>query len=442
MKRDKKNKYLIISLVIIVIILIAFVCFFVYNKRITGNLISNSASQTLPEIEICKPQKNGNNWIETFPINCFFKSNCDSIIFRCKQLAKEGDKIEYVRKTSDNDYEVDCKGEPLRIIAFISDGYAGEMRYNKNTCNKESNNTIASLVLFSGLGGTAWVDAARNQISSTDPNNINDNSIEDNDYRAFENYGVRLISIKWKTSAKLSTLITGWWTKKSSNPIIVSELAKRPTSIVKYIGQNIAPKNAKFGVAGTSGGSLQTASVLLYNIEREVDYLGMHSGGGIFYDLNTQCGAVPSMYRINEDTGEICDKGDSCPENYGKPLLISSIRLIPDYIHSSKTCLNSQTNQLQDLSSFIYANYTGTIPKKAGFIVNSKPTSNPPEMDNIIGAVYAAGMMKQLLYEKTGILGDWQNGEGIHGDCMKSGHPSFALFKEQVLNAFEINKTI
>lgn len=405
----------------------------------------------LPEVQVCKPQANGKHWIVRYKyangFPCAFL--CDYCVYACKEVAKEGDAIEYTR-TSDPDSDIDCKGQPIRRIAFVVGGFGGELRYNKNTGDaKEPRGT---LVAFTGSGGNAFVDGGsrdgvfdvetgkRCLYVGRDPDK--DNSPDDNDYRALELKGIRVVAVKWQPGVLLRKKIpwtTGWMTRYSGAPSSFPIMTKRPAAIIKYVGENLTPKQAKFGVAGTCGGSLQATSILWHDVGREVDYAGFHSGGGLLFSIDHMTGAIPTQFSVNKNTGQICDKGALCGKEYDYPPIDNLAAAYVDYVHQSSAAWDAKESLQNKKSSFLFTEFSGTIPKNVGFNVNSEPGSDIPGSDMNLGTVWTAGMMRELLYRRTGIKGAWINLPGKHGQAMESGHDAFKSFKEQVLNAFDID---
>jgi hypothetical protein len=396
------------------------------------------APSFLPPLTPCLPRSDGRHWIflhrkaDGSACNPLTES-CDHALYGCRQAASAP--VEYTAAAGDAEAEVDCTGAPLRRLSFTVAGMGGELRWNRSTCDGDKPGEVprATLLVFSGGGGTGWRDATGLDGSSyetlgRDPDG--DGAAGDNDYRALERRGVRVVAVKWQAGVLVSAWWSGWWTRPTAQPLSAWSLSSRPAAVVRFVGAHLVAPGTRFGVAGTSGGSLQSASVLWHATGVPVHYLGLHAGGGIVADLQVQCGASVSPLRVHKDTGKLCKLGDACGSGHDDPVMVGSVRAVVDYWHASTTCLQKTSSGAYTHSSLGARSWEGQIPPAVGFLVNSSP---PLESDMALGAVWAAGAIRELVRKRGGKAPAWKNAPGVHGQVMQSGHPSFAAFKAQVL---------
>lgn len=405
----------------------------------------------LPDVVSCDIQASTKTWDIAYRDasgkECKTGVQCDNATYRCTQEVVSKKHVEYAdiaEETSDTD----CAGAPLLKQAFVVDGIGGELRYNEHVCNAKKAIT-GTLVVFAGSGGDSYRDGfgpdgvesngvVRYSYHGRDPNH--NNAPGDNDYRALEMAGIRVVAVKWQSGvlARGTSFPTGWMTRTTGGPTSYPDLTKRPAAIIKHIAETIAPPGAPLGIAGTSGGSIQSASVLWHDIGRTVEYLGLHSGGGVLTSLEHTCGIKNSNVRINKNTGEVCLDGKACGADFDAPQTATSVKQFLDYPLAGTSCVREKANPLLAQSSFVSTAFGGNVPAYVGFLVNSTSDAWIPDNDMRLGAVWAAGVMKALLEQRGGVMTNWGNGPGIHGDVMASGSESFGLFKQQVFEAFGI----
>jgi hypothetical protein len=387
---------------------------------------------TLPEIakiNFCVPQADGRIWNDAIYKEadgspCDRGLECVYVEYSCIETSNEPFIYE---RPDEAEADVDCAGNPLKRVAFEINGTGGEIRFNETTCSEDGAAPVATLLAFSGGGGTVWRDAYYNSFSpptSRDPDG--DNDPNDNDYRALELAGIRVISVRWQTGVQRSIWDLGWITRRGPGEQTVKQALEKPAALIKYVRDHMEP-DARFGVAGTSAGSLQSAAALLHDVG-QLDYLGLHAGGGLGVALPYSCGHVPTDVRVNHRSGALCFYGDLCGFD-GKPEQPASVKEVWDYALAPTSCTDGPGEDL-NAPSLMSQTWPGPAPKRVGFIVNNGWLS-----DTGLGATWSAGLMRVVVYLRTGVVGDWANGSGFHGENMASGHPSFALFKDQVLSA-------
>lgn len=410
-------------------------------------LVQASSRSSLPSVQFCKPQADGAHWTVEYGdvrgASCTTAPFCDSVRYRCKELAENGPV--FFEPIAAADRDIDCAGRPLIMSAFVVDGAAGELRFNASVCHLESGPTLqpnAVLVVFSGSGGTGFRDASGGDGSGTytgrDPDN--DRSASDGDYRALEMNGTRVVGVRWQPGISLhvgfGAISLGWWSRSSPNPSTIKEIAKRPAALLKeLVARGVSP-TTPFAVAGTSAGSTQAASVLWHDIGRRVDYLGLHSGGGISVSLDNQTGAIPTLTRFHKDTGASCVKGPLCGKDFDDALVCTPVcRMFIDHVHRSSNALAGRWDSRYLASSLAYSSWEGTKPGDVDFLVNSTNDTTPPNSDMALGAVWATAKTRSLVWERWGIIGSYANSPGLHGDVMTSGSPGFMLFKSNLSKA-------
>jgi len=392
----------------------------------------------LPEFKLCQHQKSGSDWVTKYfnedGSACTKGKACKYLTQSCvRELDATDSSVIQSAKYVDSQYkDVDCLGKPLSYLSYTVDSMAGQIRYNENTCKPgaNANNPSATLLVYMGGSGNNWKDEPRNAKEGS--------QYQDDDFRSFENAGIRVVAVKWQdgVGALAGTVPMGWTSLTSPRSTLVINQQKRPAAVSKWVGKYLAPSTVKFGVAGTSGGSVQTSSLLFYDIERTPDYVGLHSGGGIFYDVNVQCGAVDSNIRIGKD-GSLCDvsKGNCDAKFYDDPVLAEFVGTYIDYTSQDLACTSEIKTAKHDVTSLKNVPFSKSIlsrpPALIGFLVNNGSSTGISD-DMSLGAQWGAGMMRQLVKERTGIVADWAEGPGGHGAVMRSGDPSFHLFKDQV----------
>lgn len=409
------------------------------------HVIVQPKADPVAPLQPCVPQPGGEHWTVTYrdelggPCTEEDLTDCDSALYECVETAPStpGSELEYTAPDAP-DVSLDCRGNPLKRIAFVAFGMAGELRYNVEHCADDGVLAPrATLLVFSGGGGTGWRDGAAFDGTSyvSAPRDIinPDGSDNHDDYRFLERQGVRIVAVRWQAGVFRSELYTGWMTRSGPEPSSLPELARRPAAVIQYVGQELTASDWSYAVAGTSGGSLQTASMLWHDVGRRVDYAGFHAGGGIVPSLLHQVGWLSTDLRISRDTGEACWDADACGSAYDDPLLAASVAEFLRYPMGSALTTTPAAAMMN--SSFQSTPWAGTTPRHADYIVNNDIAGPLPGSDMRLGAVWAAGVMRGLLRARTGVAGSWSNAPGMHGQAMQAGHPSFAIFKTKLLAA-------
>ncbi len=363
---------------------------------------------------------------------------CDHVLYRCKT---EVPQAAVYTEVGLPESEVDCAGAPLKYIAMTLGGVGVRLRFNENVClGGVSNRPRGVLVTFAGGGGNAWRDAKTNDGNfgnyvGRDPDG--DNSADDPDYRAMERQGIRVVAPRWEDGVKQDVDVyfdlptdsfTGFSSRVINLPHSWRMIRKRPASLVQFVASQLTPPEAKLGVAGTSGGSVETSSLLFYGVSRKVDYLGLHGGGGGYADMPKQCGAEKTNLRVSRETGSLCDQGESCGPKYARPVAPYPLRINYDYPRMTDHCFSKEGAESLVDDSILNLSSPANRPGYVGFIANG--------VSDQLMVLWPMGAVQSYLKQK-GLRTNWiYSEEGQHGQCMESGHPSFVHFRNQIRSAF------
>jgi len=388
--------------------------------------------------KFCAPPPNGASPFDSAAFdaqgNLCAAEYCDHVLYQCKQEVPQP--VQY----TDSGGEIDCAGASLKYIAMVIGGVGVRLRFNENVChNGISTRPRAVLIAFAGGGGNNWRDATSKDGNyggyvGRDPDG--DNSPDDADYRALERQGIRVVAPRWEDGVKINVDVylelsteshAGFASRVLNLPHTFRMISKRPSTLVQFVASQLTPADAKFGVAGTSGGSIETGSLLFNGVSRRIDYLGLHGGGGGYADMPKQCGVESTNLRVSRETGQLCDQGDLCGLKYAQPVAPYPLRINYDYARMSDKCFRKEAASYQAEDSIVNLGQPANRPGYVGFITNG--------LSDQLAVLWPMGIVQDYLKRK-GLRTNWIYSVGQHGQCMESGHPSFVDFQSQLHTAF------
>jgi len=300
-------------------------------------------------------------------------------------------------------------------LAFVMDQMGGILRWSED--RGEPGPTV---FVHPGGSGTGWRAGAK----------VIKQLIQD---------GVKVAQIKWEPGGTM--IITslkveykgggGWFTRPDDNPSSIQKLSRRPGGMIAWTYKNLAPKIAKFGTVGCSGGALATSSPLYWHsiddhtpLASVVDYQYL-SGMASYYDFTDYCTRTSENPGICENDPQIsCAKNSDCGAGKNEcafnELHFTSRYVIPipdlvDYIASAppdQRCYDGRIPPGAEQSSAKYSKGFTDFPNtKIDFNVNEGSFCLWFGTDTFLGATGGQGQIYRILQTESS---NWHDNPGFH----------------------------
>ncbi len=315
------------------------------------------------------------------------------IRYSCKEECADWKECTYL---SD---ETDVRNRKLQTLAFVSDGMAGEIRFNQ-----PSNDYNAALLMHQAAGGTIFMDTMAPAIRAL--------------RYELEKEDVLVIDTRWRGETVLS-LIIGWGMRSSPDEgATLYGKTERPAQLIKWIHDNIVPPQVKFGTIGCSAGSMATfSSVYWHGLDPIVDYQLLGGGPPLAWDVGATCRGVADEEQptgvCEENPAKDCSSDKDCERRCATPqkskasFANSFVSLLPDYIHNiNLTCFRNLKHPVFDKSSYRFVGGDWEQDSPTDFLVDvGKPDGSISGTDTDISVTYMAGMTyRSIRGEKSWLL--------------------------------------
>jgi hypothetical protein len=209
----------------------------------------------------------------------------DAVVYACEQPCAGESWTSCVQQGE----TTDAWGRPLQRLAFVTDGMAGELRWNLPPPDL---GIQAGLLVHRGLGGTGWP------------------TLGGDSWHILEQDGVLMIGVKWQVGAAMppSGMAAGWLSHTDAEASTFIERTRRPAAVIRWAHDHLVAPEVPFGTAGCSGGAVATfSSVFWHGLDALIDYQFL-SGGPMVWDLEAACRGRKGVRNAQGGASGMCEQ--------------------------------------------------------------------------------------------------------------------------------------